>query len=262
MKGVVVEIDNAKCIVLFNNGKIGSLPKPPHCEVGMVITVNFNRKIIMLPIAVILVLLIAGIMVRFALRGHDRGAERLDNVQTMSPELFCNNPFLREDIILPLSEYTDFDALFAHLGNPIREFSQDHMGRMEHRGRFEDKRKYHEDEEDNYFYNYSEYTAGDKVKGFNYPYYNIIAYYSQANRKVLVSEIILNSKEVIYNGNVSIGDDRKKIESVFSASITKHDDSFFRSSKDREMWFTLNNKVLVFKFNGKNQLSSIRIAMN
>jgi hypothetical protein len=239
MKGVVVEIDNAKCIVLFNNGNIGSLPKPPNCEVGMVITVNFNRKIVALPIAVIVVLLAAGIIVWFSLR-----------VQSMSPERFCNSPFLRKDIILPLSEYASFDALFAHLGNPVREFSP------EHSNRFYDRRK---DDDDDRFYGYSRY-AGSRLRGFNYRYYSIISYYAQDQGKVLISEIILNSKEVIYNGNFSIGDDRKKIEEIFGTYIINPDDSF--SSQGRDMRFTMNNKVLVFRFNGKNQLSGIRIVMD
>jgi hypothetical protein len=237
MKGVVVEIDNAKCIVLFNNGNIGSLPKPPNCEVGMVITVNFNRKIMILPIAALIILLTAGMIVWFALRG-----------QGMSPERFCNNPFLRKDIILPLSEYAGFDALFTHLGNPVREFSPSHSNR------FYDRRK----DDDYRFYSHSRY-ARSRVRVFNYRYYSIISYYSQDQGKVLIPEIILNSKEVIYNGNFSIGDDRKKIEEIFGKYTTSPDDSF--SLQGRDMRFTMNNKVLVFRFNGRNQLSGIRIVM-
>jgi hypothetical protein len=241
MKGVVVEIDNAKCIVLFNNGNIGSLPKPPNCEVGMVLTVSFNRKIMILPIVGIIVLLTAGLALWFVL--HD---------QDMSPERFCNHPFLRNDIILPLGEYTDFDALFAHLGNPIREFSSDHPDR------FERKRKY---DDDDHFYDYPEYIdSGNRVKGFNYRYYSIITYYSQDNGKTHISEIILNSKEVVYTGNFSIGDERTKIESIFGKYITRSNYSF--SSQGRDMRFTMNKKVLVFKFNGRNQLSGIRIIMD
>jgi hypothetical protein len=202
MKGVVVEIDNAKCIVLFNNGHIGSLPKPPNCEVGMVITVNFNRKLMMLPIAAFVVLLAVGIIVWFALRGQ--------GITGMSPEHFCNSPFLRKDIILPLSEYANFDDLFTHLGNPVREFSTEHFDR------FYDKRK---DDDDDRFYGHSRYVRNG-IRGFNYRYYSIISYYTQNQGKVLISEVILNSKEVIYNGNFSIGDDRKKIEEIFSKYIT------------------------------------------
>jgi hypothetical protein len=237
MKGVVVEIDNAKCIVLFNNGNIGSLPKPPNCEVGMGITVNFNRKMMILPIAALIVLLTAGMIVWLALRG-----------QGMSPERFCNSPFLRKDIILPLSEYASFDALFAHLGSPVRDFSSEHSDRFYDRWKYDDDR----------FYGYSRH-ARSRVRGFNYRYYSIISYYVQDQGKVLISEIILNSKEVIYNGNFSIGDDRKKIEEIFGKYITSPDDSF--SLKGRDMRFTMNNKVLIFRFNGRNRLSGIRIVM-
>jgi hypothetical protein len=242
MKGVVVELDNAKCIVLFNNGNIGSLPKPPHCEVGMVITVNFNRKIIILPIVGIIVLLTVGLALWFVVRA-----------QGMNPERFCNRPFLRNDIIFPSDEYADFDALFTHLGNPIREFSSDHAGR------FENKRRHNDD--DDHCYDYQEYAGSrNSVKGFNYRYYSIITYYSKDNGKVRISRIILNSKEVVYNGNFSIGDDRAKIENAFGKYITRNDNSF--SSQGREMRFAMNNKVLVFKFNGRNQLSDIRIIID
>ncbi|MDR1147250.1 MAG: DUF3826 domain-containing protein [Spirochaetaceae bacterium] len=251
MKGVVVEIDNAKCIVLFNNGNIGSLPKPPNCEVGMLITVSFNRKIMLLPIAGLIVLLTVGLALWFALC-----------VQNISPERFCKRPFLRKDIILPLSEYADYDALFAHLGNPVREFSPDHPDQ------FEKKRKHNDDndndndddDDDDHFYDYPEYAGSrNRVNGFNYRYYSIITYYSQDNGKVHISEIILNSKEAAYNGNFSIGDDRAKIESIFGKYITKNNYSF--SSHGRDMRFTMNNKVLVIKFNGRNQLAGIRIIM-
>jgi hypothetical protein len=243
MKGVVVEIDNAKCIVLFNNGNIGSLPKPPNCEVGMVITVNFNRKIMLLPVAALIVLLAAGMIVWLALRG-----------QGMSPERFCNRPFLRDDIILPLREYAGFDGLLAHLGNPVREFSPDHAGR------FDNKRRDHDDGygDDGRFYGYSR-NARSRMRVFNYRYYSIVTYYAQDSGKVFVPEIVLNSKDVIYNGNFSIGDDRTKIENIFNKYIKGHSGSF--SGIGRNMRFTMNDKELLFIFNGRNQLSGIRIAL-
>jgi hypothetical protein len=200
----------------------------------------------MLPIAALIVLLAAGMIVWFALRGQ--------GIAGMSPEHFCDSPFLRKDIILPLNAYANFDALFTHLGNPVREFS------LEHPDRFYDKRKDDDDDDDDdRFYGHSRY-AGNGVRGFNYRYYSIISYYTQDQGKVLISEIILNSKEVIYNGNFSIGDDREKIEEIFGKYIASSGDSF--SSQGRDMRFTMNNKVLVFRFNGRNQLSGIRIVID
>jgi hypothetical protein len=48
MKGIVMERREQKSIVLFNNGKIGEIPTPPNCEEGMVITISYNRRLIML----------------------------------------------------------------------------------------------------------------------------------------------------------------------------------------------------------------------
>jgi hypothetical protein len=47
-----------KSIVLFNNGEFSSIPTPPHCEVGTVITVSYNRKKIVLFVSIICTLLL------------------------------------------------------------------------------------------------------------------------------------------------------------------------------------------------------------
>ena len=44
MKGVIMHIEGRKSIVLFNNGTIGTIPTPPHCQEGAVISVSFNKK--------------------------------------------------------------------------------------------------------------------------------------------------------------------------------------------------------------------------
>jgi hypothetical protein len=44
MKGVVVQLGRKKSIVMFNNGKIGKIPNPPQCRVGMIVDVRHNRK--------------------------------------------------------------------------------------------------------------------------------------------------------------------------------------------------------------------------
>jgi len=56
MKGVIVQVGKPKSIVLYNNGKLGAIPTPADCHVGMVITVKFNNnlKIIAIGLAVLL----------------------------------------------------------------------------------------------------------------------------------------------------------------------------------------------------------------
>jgi hypothetical protein len=64
MKGVVVQVGEPKSIVLFNNGKIGAIPTPADCHVGMVVTVKYNSKLKILAITFAAVLLLgAGIFI-------------------------------------------------------------------------------------------------------------------------------------------------------------------------------------------------------
>jgi hypothetical protein len=58
MKGVIMRVEGRKSIVLFNNGTIGAIPTPPHCQEGAVITVSFNKKR-----AALFVLLVCAILV-------------------------------------------------------------------------------------------------------------------------------------------------------------------------------------------------------
>lgn len=70
MKGVIVQVGKPKSIVLFNNGKIGALPTPAGCHVGMVVTVNYNHKLKILAVALAAVLLLAlGIFIGISVRG-------------------------------------------------------------------------------------------------------------------------------------------------------------------------------------------------
>ncbi|MDR1238503.1 MAG: anti-sigma factor domain-containing protein [Treponema sp.] len=48
MKGVIMKKGDKKSIVLFNNGEFRSIPTPPHCEVGTVVFVSYNRNKIVL----------------------------------------------------------------------------------------------------------------------------------------------------------------------------------------------------------------------
>jgi hypothetical protein len=59
VKGVIVQVGEPKSIVLFNNGKIGAIPTPPDCHVGMVVTVKLNNAIKIAIIIFAAVLLIA-----------------------------------------------------------------------------------------------------------------------------------------------------------------------------------------------------------
>ena len=58
MKGVIVQVGHPKSIVLFNNGKIGAIPTPEQCHVGMVVSVKFNSllKIILISLAAVLLI--------------------------------------------------------------------------------------------------------------------------------------------------------------------------------------------------------------
>ena len=58
MKGVIVQVGEPKSIVLFNNGKIGAIPTPADCQVGMVVTVTYNHtlKIAIISLAAVLLL--------------------------------------------------------------------------------------------------------------------------------------------------------------------------------------------------------------
>ena len=59
MKGVIVQVGHPKSIVLFNNGKIGAIPTPDNCQVGMVVTVKFSSLLKIIIISLAAVFLIA-----------------------------------------------------------------------------------------------------------------------------------------------------------------------------------------------------------
>jgi hypothetical protein len=64
MKGVIVQVGEPKSIVLFNNGKIGAIPTPADCHVGMVVTVKYNNRLKILAITLAAVLLVgAGVFI-------------------------------------------------------------------------------------------------------------------------------------------------------------------------------------------------------
>jgi uncharacterized protein (TIGR00156 family) len=58
MKGVIVQTGEPKSIVLFNNGRIGAIPTPANCHVGMVVAVKYNNKLRIAALALAAVLLI------------------------------------------------------------------------------------------------------------------------------------------------------------------------------------------------------------
>jgi hypothetical protein len=59
MKGVIVQVGEPKSVVLFNNGKIGAIPTPADCHVGMVVTVRLNNKPKIIGIVLAAILLVA-----------------------------------------------------------------------------------------------------------------------------------------------------------------------------------------------------------
>jgi hypothetical protein len=67
MKGVIVQVGEPKSIVLYNNGKIGAIPTPEGCRVGMAVTVKFNHKFKIIGITLAAVLLVvAGVIIGFS----------------------------------------------------------------------------------------------------------------------------------------------------------------------------------------------------
>ena len=72
MKGVIVQVGHPKSIVLFNNGKIGAIPTPDNCHVGMVVTVKFNNLLKIIIISLVAVFLIAmGILIGATFFGEE-----------------------------------------------------------------------------------------------------------------------------------------------------------------------------------------------
>ena len=59
MKGVVVQVEKAKSIVLLNNGIITAIPTPADCHAGMVVTVKYSSLLKIIIISLAAVLLIA-----------------------------------------------------------------------------------------------------------------------------------------------------------------------------------------------------------
>jgi hypothetical protein len=221
MRGVVVKTEDSSTIVMFNNGKIGRIPTPPGCKRGMVVTVSLNRKFIFFPVMGIVLFIILGGFLMF-----NRGR---------SPENFCRKPFAEKSIVIPNNEYDGYDTLFAHIGQPLREFTTNYPAVK---------------------------NNGDLVRGFNYEHYNIVTYYNHIYSNVIIFEIIINSKSVQFTGNFSIGDDRSLIEKYFGFYIKGNKKEIGFSYKNNDMQFTMENTVLTFKFNGKNKLTGIVIGYN
>jgi hypothetical protein len=70
MKGVIVQVGEPKSIVLFNNGKIGAISTPVNCHIGMVVSVRYNNKLIIVILALAAVLLVAaGVFIGVSLSG-------------------------------------------------------------------------------------------------------------------------------------------------------------------------------------------------
>jgi hypothetical protein len=218
MKGVVVEVRDTHSTVLFNNGKVGSIPTQAGCTVGTVITLNWNRKWWIVPVTLIVLLVLGGAL-WFIL--HNRG---------VNPEQFCAQPFLQKTILMPFNEYASYDALFSHLGQPLREFKNEHQERK-----------------------------NDVVRAFNYQYYNIVTYYAQSLNKVIISEITINNKGILFKGNFSLGSDRRAVEAVFKAYMSGNKKGVLFSQKKDDMQFTMGSRILLLKFNNKNTLTGIEI---
>jgi hypothetical protein len=53
-----VQVGEPKSIVLLNNGKIGAIPTPADCHIGMVVTVKCSNNLKILAVTLAVVLLI------------------------------------------------------------------------------------------------------------------------------------------------------------------------------------------------------------
>jgi hypothetical protein len=221
MRGVVVKVEDSSAVVMFNNGKIGRIPAPPGCKRGTVLTVSLNKKMILFPVMGITLLLILGGFFGFA--ALTRG---------ISPEDFCLRPLADKNIVIPNSEYTGYEALFAHLGQPLREFAPDYPAVK---------------------------NEGDAVRGFNYEYYNLIACYDHSLGAVKVFEMVFNARPALFTGKFSIGDDKEAIEKYFSSYMKGNKKGVVFAYKNNDMQFTMETAVLTFKLNGKDKLTGVVI---
>jgi hypothetical protein len=61
VKGVIMKVGEQKSVVLFTNGKFGSIPTPKNAQAGMVIHISYNRKRIAF-FAVIAALVLAALL--------------------------------------------------------------------------------------------------------------------------------------------------------------------------------------------------------
>jgi hypothetical protein len=88
MKGVIVQIGEPKSIVLFNNGRIGAIPTPANCHVGMVVAVKYNNKLRIAALALATVLLIGlGVFIGVSF-AKDKVAESPITTETTDEETY------------------------------------------------------------------------------------------------------------------------------------------------------------------------------
>ncbi|GMO22206.1 MAG: hypothetical protein Ta2B_01110 [Termitinemataceae bacterium] len=118
MKGVIVQVGNPKSIALFNNGKIGAVPTPSDCHVGMVIDISYNRKkIILLCVFVfsaLLGILLGGRFLYFSPIGYVQIVYGLQRNKTISLELSYNY-FERVISAKPLNTFSVTPIMDMHI---------------------------------------------------------------------------------------------------------------------------------------------------
>jgi hypothetical protein len=292
MRGVVVKIENSTTIVMFNNGKIGRIPTPRGCKRGMVVTVSLNKKFIFLPVMGIVLLILLGGIFGFLMLARGNG-----------PENFCRNPFIEKTIAIPTGRYDGYEALFAHIGKPLKEFDvdwpddddddeddnddddgdeddddaddddddDDEDDNDDDDGDEDDDDDADDDDDDDDSDEDLTLSGGHKnnrgtrvgvVRGFNYEHYSIVTYYDRVYSKVMVFKIIMKSKSVRFTGNFSIGDDRSLVEKYFNTYIKTNKKGVDFSYTDNDMRFSMENTILTFRFNDKNELTGVVIIHN
>jgi len=106
-------------------------------------------------------------------------------------ETFYEKPLLDENITLPpsWSSYNNFDELFKHIGDPIREIPS----------------------------NYSRFDIGDNyTRSFMYEYFSVSAVYLTFKKMIYVYLIWLDmTDEILYNHNIRKNDSPNRIIELF-----------------------------------------------
>jgi hypothetical protein len=121
MKGVIWKIAGRKSIVLFQNGDFRAIPTPPDAQIGMAITVLYNRRLIAIFAAAVYAVVIAvvsAIVLYFSPVGYIDITYGKAKEQRITVELVVNrfDRILDANISSAESGFTESLPLFKHKG--------------------------------------------------------------------------------------------------------------------------------------------------